>query len=100
MKITKKFDLSLSHRFPSGDIATVKLGTIIELDAILDSTDDTVITKLHKSLAKQARKATQRDWKTVRAADPLAREVYQGLQDSMKNAEDEREAERILEEED
>jgi len=98
MKISKHYDTTLSHKFPNGDIATVRLGTALEVDTVLDTASEADITKFSSILAKQVYKLTMRDVKRIVNTDPLAKEVYAGLQDAVKSQENEREAERILEE--
>jgi hypothetical protein len=98
MKIFKIFDNTLSHKFPNGDIATIKLGTGLEVDTVLDTASEADIAKFSAKLAKQAYKLTMKDIKRVTKTDKLAREIYAGLQEAVKSQENEREAERILDE--
>jgi hypothetical protein len=98
MKISKHYDTTLSHRFPNGDIATIRLGTELEVDTVLDTASDKDIAKFSAKLAKQAYKLTMKDVKRVTKVDKLAKEVHAGLQSAVQSEEDEREAERLLEE--
>jgi len=100
MKISKHYDTTLSHKFPNGDIATVRLGTLLEVDTVLDTASDADIDKFSAKLAKQVYKLTMKDVKRVIKTDKLAKEVYVGLQEAIQSQENEREAERILEEDD
>jgi len=100
MKVSKHYDTTLSHKFPNGDIATIRLGTAIEVDSVLDTASDADIAKFSAKLSKQAYKLTMKDVKRIIKTDKLAQEVYAGLQSAVQSQEDEREAERLLEEDD
>lgn len=100
MKISKHYDTTLSHKFPNGDIATIRLGTAIEVDTVLDTAPASEIAKFSAKLSKRTYRLTMKDVKKVCAEDKLADEVYNGLQNAIKSSENEREAERILYEDD
>jgi len=100
MKISKIFDTTLSHKFPNGDIATIKLGTAIEVDSVLDTASDRDISTFASKLSKQAYKLTMKDMKRIIKEDKLAEEIYKGLQAAVQSEENEREAERLLDEDD
>jgi len=100
VKISKHYDTTLSHKFPNGDIATMRLGTAVEVDTILDTASDADVAKFSAKLAKQVYKSTMKDVKRVVKLDKLAEEIYAGLQGAIKSQEDERDAERILDEDD
>jgi hypothetical protein len=100
MKVFKNFETTFSHKFPNGEIASMKLGTAIEVDSVLDTASDKDIAKFSDQLAKQVYKLTIRDLKKIIKKDKLAKEIYDGIHNAVKSADDEREAERILEEDD
>lgn len=100
MKVFKNFETTFSHKFPNGEIASMKLGTAIEVDSVLDTASDADIAKFSAQLAKRVYKLTMKDIKNIIKKDKLAREIHNGIKAAVTSAEDEREAERILEEED
>jgi len=100
MKISKHYDTTLSHKFPNGDIATIRLGTALEVDTVLDTASDKDIAAFAAKLAKRAYKLTMKDVQRVIKTDALAKEIHVGLEDAVQGADDEREAERLLEEAD
>ena len=96
MKIDKYFGITLAHKFPNGDIASIKLGTNTEVDTVLDTASEKDIIKFNTKLAKQTYKATMRDIQALIQKDELAKVVYEGLMDSLQNEKDEKEAEGLL----
>jgi ArsR family metal-binding transcriptional regulator len=100
MKISKHYDETLSHRFPSGDIATIRLGTFIEVDTVLDTASEEDIVKLSTKLFKRSYKLTKKDIKSIIKNDKLAQAVYEGIQTSVENMNDEEEARQVLEQDD
>jgi len=100
MKIAKHYDTTLSHKFPNGDIATVRLGTLIEVDTVLDTASDSDIDKFSAKLSKRTYKLTMKDIKRFSKEDPLVKAVCVGVQEGMQIVDTEKEAMRILEEND
>ena len=93
MKISKDYGITLSHKFANGDIGSIRLGTRIEMDAILDAASDDVLDQLQRKLAKQARLATKADLKAAIKADKAVKEIYRGMQESEKEQREENEGE-------
>jgi hypothetical protein len=100
MKISKHFDTTLSHKFPNGDIATIRLGTAVEVDTVLDTASEEDIAKFASKLHKRVYKLTMKDVKFVIKKDKLAKAIHSGLEAAVQGEEDEAEADRILDEDD
>lgn len=98
MKMNKKFNVTLAHKFPNGDIVSIAFGTDYEIDSILDSAPEDELAKFDKSLAKQVYAATKKDIVRAVKQDTLVREVWQGIQAAVKSQLDERDAEKALDE--
>lgn len=98
MKISKRFNITLAHKFPNGDIVSIAFGTDYEIESILDNAPEDEVAKLDKSLAKQVYLATKKDIARAVKQDTLVREVWQGIQAAVKSQLDERDAEKVLDE--
>ena len=100
MKISKSFQMTLSHKFPNGDLAVVQLGTTEEMDSLLDSAPPEAIEEFSNGLADKVYRATMSDLKRIVKGQPLVREVWRGMKEAVNSQKNEREAEKLLEEED
>lgn len=98
MRIKKVFQMTISHKFPNGDIASIQLGTTEEVDSLLDSAPEEELEKFSKSLADKVYKSTMSDLKTIVKKQPLVREIWTGMREAVKSQKDEREAEALLDE--
>jgi len=98
MRIKKAFQMTLSHKFPNGDIASVQLGTTEEVDSLLDSASEEVIADFSDDLADKVFKATMSDLKRIVKGQPLIREVWMGMKDAVKSQKNEREVAALLDE--
>ena len=89
MKTTKKtFEISLSHKFPTNDVATMRIGTTIDVSESKISDE---------KLAAQVYSDTIADLQAIIKKDRIAKEIWKGMKATLKRAKDERDAEKELE---
>jgi len=96
MKIEKWYGMTFSHKFPNGDIATIKLGTGLMVDSVLDSASDKDIAKFAARLATKVYKGTVKDLQRVLKNDELAVAVMDSVQSAVSGETAEDEAIKIL----
>jgi hypothetical protein len=97
MRIEKHFQITLSHKFPTGDIASMQLSTSREMDDLLDNAPDEEIAKFSDNLAKIVYDETMNDLKSIIKKDAVAKEIMLGIKHAIKDQKTTREAEEILE---
>lgn len=97
MKIRKQFDISLSHKFPNGDIVSVKLGTVYESDAVMEDANQEAIDTHAAQLAEKTYKDTMKDLKRIMKKDKLIKSVYKGTKRAKQGENEEEEAAKLLE---
>jgi len=98
VKVEKTFDINISHKFPNGDIVSIRFGTTRAIDSIIESAPDEEIEKFSKALFMKVYQSTKSDMKRAAKQDTLVREVVLGLKDAVKSQEDERKSEELLNE--
>jgi len=76
----KKFDYTVSKKFPSGEIVSVTFGTVIEKD--VEDTDEA-----REALFQEVVTSTAKDIKTAMKKDKVVRVAWNSLQDAVKNQE-------------
>ena len=87
MRIDKFFDITVSHRFPNGDIVSLKFGTSKQIDNILDDADSAVIKKLERDLSKQVITSTYRDMQREVKDKRIVKEVMDSIPRAIKSQE-------------
>ena len=100
MKIEKRFDITISHKFPNGAIASVSLGTKYEFDSILDDASDEERNKFCRRLARRVYNDTVGDLNRAAKHDRLIQEIQEGAKQALVSKDNERESEKILNEDD
>lgn len=98
MKLEKTFNITVSHRFPNGDIVSVNFGTHKSVDNIIDEVNPDAVKELSTTEAKWVRNATMRDIKKAIEVDELVREVWEGAKAAVKSQKNMRAAEEALDE--
>lgn len=98
MKLEKTFDINISHKFPNGDIVSIRFGTTRAIDSIMESAPDEEVEKFSKELFIKVYQSTKGDMKRAAKQDMLVREVVLGLKDAIKSQVDERASEELLNE--
>jgi hypothetical protein len=96
MNIEKVFEITLSHKFPDGNIASVKMGTRREIMGLLEGAPEEEIIKISQQLAESLYNETMENLKQNAKKNPIIREVVAGIRESLKIEENEREAEKAL----
>lgn len=82
--IKKTYDVTLSHKMPTGDILSVRFGTVASLDE--DFSEDTA-----SKLFEKVYKSTIADIKCHAKKDKLIKTAYKGIQRGIKKYETEKE---------
>jgi hypothetical protein len=98
MKIEKTFDFTLAHKFPDGSIASIKLGTTLTMESVLDNLEDSTIDSLSTQLAERVYKDTLGDLKRIVKKNKIAKAVFKGVRNAPRRVQAEEEASRILDE--
>jgi hypothetical protein len=96
MKIEKSFDVTFSHKFITGDIATVKLGTRKTVESVYDSADKDAVVKFETELAEDVYQQTMDDVKNLIKKNQVAKQIFRGIKDAVRAEKDEAAAEKIL----
>jgi hypothetical protein len=96
VKIEKTFDVNISHKFPNGDIVSIRFGTTRAIDSIMESAPEESIDKFSRDLFMKVYRSTKADMKLASKKDALIREVVIGMKEAVKSQENERESEEIL----
>jgi hypothetical protein len=96
MEIEKTFEFTLSHRFPNGDIASVKFGTRENITNILADAKPKELIKLENELAEKVYEDTMSDLKKAVKESKIIKEIWRGMKAAVKSQKDERDAEKIL----
>ena len=96
MKIEKWFGMTYSHKFPNGDIASIKLGTDVSVDSLLDSASDKDIAKFSAQVARKVYKATVSDLKRLVKNDAVAAAVMESIQSGVNGETADDEAMKVL----
>jgi len=98
MKIEKIFEFTLSHKFPDGGIASIKFGTRETVTNVLDDINSADLEQFELELADKVYKQTLADFRRATKKNKIIKEVYAGIKGSVKSQENDRDAEKILEE--
>ena len=97
MKIDKSFDITISHKFPNGDIVSLRFGTSKQIENVLDDADAEVIKKLERDLSKQVVRSTYLDIKREIKGEPVIKSVIDSIPRAVKSEEAELKALKKLE---
>lgn len=98
MKIEKSFDVTFSHKFITGDIATFRLGTCKTVESVYDEADNAEVRAFETKLAEDVYTQTMEDIKNVLKKNKITKQIFKGIKDSVKAEKTEAEAEKILDE--
>ena len=99
MKIEKHFDFTFSHKFPNGDIASVRFGTLKEVESVYDSANNSKeLIDFEDNLAKDVYERTMSDIKNVLKVNKVAKAIFKGIKESVRTEKIEQEAISMLDE--
>jgi hypothetical protein len=82
-KIEKRFDLTISKKFPDGNLLSATFGTLEERE-IRDDLSLQEIEKAKKELFKQVHENTLDDIKLARKTDPLIKSIWKDMVTNIK----------------
>jgi hypothetical protein len=93
MKIGKTFEITLSRKFPDGSIASVKVGSTYETEAIAGEADEEAIDRFARKLSVKVYEKTIADIRRLIKTDKIIKEIHHGFDDVVAASQREREAE-------
>jgi len=87
MKIDKSFDITVSHKFPNGDIVSLRFGTSKQIENVLDDADAEVIKQLERDLSKQVMLSTYKDIQRAMKKETVIKLIIDSIPRAIKSEE-------------